>query len=72
MKTYLEQSLKDDVRHFVRLGKSAIVNLELVYRIDLLKHTLELYDPVTGNLFKLKVSKVSLKELKDFLTTNNL
>jgi DNA-binding LytR/AlgR family response regulator len=71
IKQNLETSLKEDARYFVRLGKSAIINLRFVYRIDLQKQILELYDSATGNFFKLKVSKESLKSLKDFLRTEN-
>ncbi|MDR1594170.1 MAG: LytTR family transcriptional regulator [Prevotellaceae bacterium] len=66
MQKHLEESLKEDVRYFVRLGKSAIANLQFVYRIDLLKQILELYDPVNNKYFTLKVSKESLKSLKQF------
>jgi DNA-binding LytR/AlgR family response regulator len=67
MKQHLETSLKEDARYFVRLGKSAIINLRFVYRIDLQNHILELYDPVTDKFFRLEVSKGALKKLKDFL-----
>jgi DNA-binding LytR/AlgR family response regulator len=71
IKSHLEASLKEDARYFVRLGKSAIINLRLVHQIDLQKQLLELYAPATGNFFRLKVSKESLKELKKFLIKEN-
>jgi DNA-binding LytR/AlgR family response regulator len=65
MKTYLETNMKTNTFRFVRIGKSLIINPDYVYKIDLLKQTLQLYDEVTGKLFTLSAAKGALKELKE-------
>ena len=71
MKDYLETSMKEDARIFVRIGKSLIVNLNYVYKIDLLKQSLQLYDNVTQQTFTLPAAKGALKELKELYRKNN-
>jgi DNA-binding LytR/AlgR family response regulator len=71
MKDYLESSMKEDARIFVRIGKSVIVNMNYVYKIDLLKQNLQLYDSVTQQTFTLPAAKGALKELKELYRKNN-
>ncbi|MDR3250654.1 MAG: LytTR family transcriptional regulator [Tannerella sp.] len=70
MKTYLETSLKTDAQCFVRIGKSLIINPNYVYKIDLLKQSLQLYDEVSGKLFTLSAAKGALRELKELYGIN--
>ncbi|MDR3268348.1 MAG: LytTR family transcriptional regulator [Tannerella sp.] len=70
MKTHLEAHMKKDTLRFVRIGKSLIINPDYVYKIDLLKQTLQLYDEATGKLFTLSAAKSALKELKELYGTN--
>jgi DNA-binding LytR/AlgR family response regulator len=65
MKDYLEKNMKEDAQSFVRIGKSLIVNLNYVYKIDILKQVLQLYDAKTNKIFELPVSKGALKDLKE-------
>jgi two-component system LytT family response regulator len=71
MKEYLETSMKEDAGIFARIGKSLIVNLNHIYKIDLLKQSLQLYDSVTQQTFTLSVAKSALKELKELYRKNN-
>jgi DNA-binding LytR/AlgR family response regulator len=70
MKDYLEINLKEDAKNFARVGKSLIVNLNHIYKIDVLKQSLQLYDAVTNKTFTLPVSKGVLKDLKDLYANN--
>lgn len=71
MKDYLENSMKEDARIFARIGKSLIVNLNHVYKIDLLKQSLQLYDNLTQQTFIISAAKGALKELKELYRKNN-
>ena len=71
MKEYLEASMKEEAGTFARIGKSLIVNLNHIYKIDLLKQSLQLYDDVTQKTFTLSAAKGALKELKELYRKNN-
>jgi DNA-binding LytR/AlgR family response regulator len=70
MKDYLETNMKEDAKSFARVGKSLIVNLNHVYKIDVLKQTLLLYDAGTNKIFTLPVSKGVLKDMKELYAKN--
>jgi DNA-binding LytR/AlgR family response regulator len=64
--------MKEDVKNFARIGRSFIANLSYLYKIDLLKQVLLLYDASTNKVFELSVSKGALKDLKElYVKTNN-
>lgn len=52
---------------FARVGKSLIVNKDMVYEINISSQELKLMDHRMSNCFKLKASKEALKELKCIL-----
>lgn len=52
---------------FIRVGKSLIVNKNLVYSINITSQDLRLMDHRMSQWFKLKASKEALKELKTIL-----
>lgn len=66
----IEQMLDDDkirgrVIPFVRLGRSFIVNLSYILRINVSKQELLLSDTHTPGVYKVSVSKEALRKLKD-------
>ena len=67
MELYLYEKLNEDARIFARIGKSYIINLNYVYRIDIIKQKLHLFDTVTQKPFILDVSKEALKNLRKLL-----
>ncbi|MDO4949767.1 MAG: LytTR family DNA-binding domain-containing protein [Bacteroidales bacterium] len=66
MENYLTDNLKEKARCFVRIGKSCIVNLNHIYRINVPQQFLMLS---TDNLsvYKLAISKDALKKLKELM-----
>ena len=66
MEQLLAERLKGKVMYFARIGKSYIVNLNLVFQINLQKHRLVLSDYRDG-CYSLEVSKDALKKLKDLM-----
>ncbi|MCM1293244.1 MAG: LytTR family transcriptional regulator [Bacteroides sp.] len=64
MQTHLAASLGDDARIFARVGKSHIVNLTMIYNIDIAKRVLRLMTPVQGRMFNLKISLEALRNLR--------
>lgn len=67
MQNMLTQSLGDRSLWFVRIGKSHIVSMEYINKIEIPKQTLILSDGQSF-VFKLSVSKEALRKLKDILT----
>ena len=66
----IEQMLDDDkirgrVIPFVRLGRSLIVNLSYIIRINVAKQELLLSDMHTSGVYKVSVAKEALRKLKD-------
>ncbi len=64
MQEYLAEKLSEDARTFARIGKSYIVNLNYVYRIDIAKQSLKLMTRDGGLIFNLTPSKEALKNLR--------
>jgi DNA-binding LytR/AlgR family response regulator len=64
MEQYLSEKLGKDAKMFARIGKSYIINLNCVYRIDIVKQKLHLFDAVNQKEFTLDVSKEALKNLR--------
>ena len=58
-------------KHFVRIGKSLIVNLNYVYYIHVPKQQLILVDG-QHNRYTLSASKEALKALKELIEHSNL
>ena len=67
MEELLALRFKDEPGSFVRIGKRYILNLNYVYRINILKQELTMSDQRNFS-YSLSVSKVSLKALKDLLS----
>lgn len=66
----IEQMLDDDkirgrVIPFVRFGRSLIVNLSYILRINVAKQELLLSDMHTSGVYKVSVAKEALRKLKD-------
>ncbi len=66
----IEQMLDDDkirgrVIPFVRLGRSLIVNISYILRINVAKQELLLSDMHTPGVYKVSVAKEALRKLKD-------
>jgi len=64
MEQYLAEKLNEDAKMFARIGKSYIINLNYVYRIDIVKQKLFLFDAVSQKEFRLELSKEALKNLR--------
>ena len=62
----LEDSLKKEAMQFVRLGKKCIVNIEYVYRINVLKQTLVLSD-FSEFIYQVNMSREAAKKLKEVI-----
>ena len=62
----IAEQLPELSRHFVRIGKSLIVNLNYVYYIHVPKQQLILVDSQL-NRYSLSASKEALKALKDLI-----
>ncbi len=66
MEMALATQLGDNAKHFMRIGKRFIVNMNYIYQIDVLKQTLLLSD-YENFLFQVPVSKEALKTVKDLV-----
>ncbi|MDR1055736.1 MAG: LytTR family transcriptional regulator [Prevotellaceae bacterium] len=64
MQQYLIEKLQEDAKHFARIGKSYIINLNYVYQIDTAKQKLKLLSPNNQKEFSLPASKEALKNLR--------
>ena len=64
MQEYLSDKLAEDARSFARIGKSYIININYVYRIDIVKQSLKLMVPDSSTIFTLSPSKEALKNLR--------
>ena len=63
----LKNSLGEDAKDFVRIGRTLIVNTKFVYLVDTLKREIILSD-CTSFTFKLSCSKESLKKIRELLS----
>ena len=66
MEQILSERLKGKVMYFARIGKSYIINLNMVFQINVLKHRLVLSDFHQGT-FALELSKDALKRVKELI-----
>ena len=64
MEKYLSEKLNEDAKMFARIGKSYIINLNYVYRIDIVKQKLYLFEPVLQKEFSIELSKEALRNLR--------
>ena len=71
MKEYLVKNIKVDVHHFVRIGKSLIINVNYLFQINILKQQIHLYAKETDKLFTLPASRESLKAFKEMFVQKN-
>ena len=49
----IEKQLKDDASQFIRIGKSLIINRDYIYRINLAKQQLVMWDMALNQAFML-------------------
>lgn len=66
LQTYLTDNLKEKARCFVRIGKSYIININYIHRINVLRQQLVLTD-YRHTVYQLDISKEALKKLKEVL-----
>ena len=66
MENVLSERLKGKVMYFARIGKRYIINLNMVFQINVLKHRLILSD-FHQCAYSLDVSKDTLKKLKELM-----
>ena len=64
----IDNELKGQVKPFIRIGKSYIVNSSFIFQINVLKQKLVLTNVVSSHVFTLNISKEALKNLKDLYT----
>ena len=66
MENVLSERLKGKVMYFARIGKRYIINLNMVFQINVLKHRLILSD-FHQCVYSLDISKDALKKLKELM-----
>lgn len=71
MEKYLSDSLKEKAGCFARVGKSCIINVNYILRINVLKQYVVLTDYDTSS-YQVSMSKDALKKLKDIMVTSVL
>lgn len=71
LEKYLSDSLKEKAGCFVRVGKSCIINVNYILRINVLKQYIVLTDYDTSN-YQVSISKDALKKLKDIMVASVL
>ena len=64
MSAILSQSLGDKASQFARVGRNFIINLTLVYEIDIVKQRIVMSDGATF-AFQLSTSKDAVRQLRD-------
>lgn len=62
----IAQQLGERARHFMRVGKRFIINMDFIYQVDVQKQVLLLSD-YERFLFQLPISKEALKAVKDLV-----
>ena len=62
----LASQLGENARHFMRIGKRFIVNMNYIYQVDIQKQVLMLSD-CENFLFHMPVSKDALKAVKELV-----
>ena len=71
MEQYLSDSLREKASCFARVGKSCIINLNNVLKINILKQNVVLTD-YGSTTCHVGISKDALKKLKDIMVTSVL
>lgn len=66
MEKYLSESLHDKARSFVRIGKSCILNVNHIVRIDV-PHQFVIVTDYTQGGYQISVSKEALRVLKSIM-----
>lgn len=69
MQRYISESLKEHASIYARIGKRFIVNLNYIYRINVLRQQLVLTDGINF-AYQLSISKEALKRLKVLMLEN--
>ncbi len=64
----IDNVLKAQVKPFIRIGKSYIVNSAFIFQINVLRQKLLLTNFKTQNVYTLSISKDALKKLKELYT----
>ena len=64
MSAILNERLGDNAARFARIGRHFIINLTLVYKIDLIKKAIIMSDNATF-AYQLSVSKEAVRQLRD-------
>ena len=64
MSAILNERLGDNAARFARIGRNFIINLTLVYKIDLIKKAIIMSDNATF-AYQLSVSKEAVRQLRD-------
>ena len=68
MEKALAMQIGDESKHFMRIGKRFIVNLQYVYSINVLKQQLILSD-YDHFAFQISISKDALRKMKELMLT---
>ena len=68
MEKALAEQIGDESKHFMRIGKRFIVNLQYVYSINVLKQQLILSD-YDHFAFQINISKDALRKMKELMLT---
>lgn len=71
MGSILAEQYGRSVDVFARIGKRYILNLNCIFRINILKHQVVLSD-INDNTYTLEVSKEALKKLKEIMITKRI
>lgn len=71
MEKYLSETLKENASFFARVGKSCIINVNYILRINVLKQYVILSDYGATN-YQVSVSRDALKKLKDIMVASVL
>lgn len=67
----LATQLEEAAKHFMRIGKRYIVNMNYIYQIDLQKQNLQLSD-WKNFTFQMPVSKEALKTVKELVIKSKI
>lgn len=67
----LANQLKEDSKHFLRIGKRFIVNMNYIFQVDILKQIIVLSD-YDHFLIQLPVSKEALKTVKELVIQSKI
>ena len=68
----MAEQLAEEAEAFVRIGRSLIINRKYIYYINLNRQQLMLRDTIGHQHETLKVSRESLKKLKELIENDDL